>query len=197
MNDRKQIIFPPALEKIQTESEALGFSMISEPLTGSLLRTLAASKPGGMFLELGTGTGASTSWLLDGMDRNSQLISIENDATVASVAKKHLESDRRVKFQTIDAGSWLNQVAEQKFDFIFADAWTGKYSHLEETLRLLKPGGLYIVDDMLSQPSWPATDHAKKVNELILALENTENLVVTKINWSSGIIIATLRSPDQ
>lgn len=153
MNGQKHIRFPPALEQIQIESEALGFQMICEPLTGSLLRTLAASKPGGMFLELGTGTGVSTSWLIDGMDRNSQLISIENDAIVASVAKKYLESDKRVKFQIIDAASWLNQVVDREFDLIFADAWTGKYSHLEETLRLLKPGGLYIVDDMLPQPN--------------------------------------------
>jgi len=39
------------------ESEELGFTMGSEPRTGALLRTLAASKPGGRFLELGTGTG--------------------------------------------------------------------------------------------------------------------------------------------
>ena len=194
MDDREYIRFPPILKQIQIESEALGFQMISEPLTGSLLRTLAASKPGGMFLELGTGTGVSTSWLIDGMDRDSQLISIENDVTVASVAKKYLGSDRRVEFQIIDAASWLNQAVNQKFDLIFADAWAGKYSHLKETLRLLKPGGLYIVDDMLSQPNWPSADHATKVNELILALENTEDLVVTKMNWSSGIIIATLLS---
>ena len=137
--------FPPALKQIQTESEAFGFSMISEPLTDSLLRTLAASKPGGMFLELGTGTtGASTSWLLDGMERDSQLISIENDRTVASIAKKYLESDKQVKFQVVDAASLLNRVTNQKFDLIFADAWIGKYSYLKHTLDLLKPGGLYV-----------------------------------------------------
>ncbi|GJD17271.1 hypothetical protein RIVM261_022270 [Rivularia sp. IAM M-261] len=44
---------------------------------------------------------------------------------------------------------------------------------------------------MLPQPNWPSADHATKVNELILALENTEDLVVTKMNWFSGIVIAT------
>lgn len=192
MNNQEHIRLPPVLEQIQTESEALGFQMVSKPSTGSLLRTLAASKPRGMFLELGTGTGVSASWLLDGMDRDSQLISIENDVAVASVAKKYLEPDRRVKFQIIDAASWLNQVVNQKFDLIFADAWIGKYSHLEETLRLLKPGGLYIIDDMLPQPGWPSADHATKVNELISTLENTKDLTLTRMNWSSGIVIATL-----
>lgn len=85
MNGQEHIRFPPALEPIQIESEALGFQMVCEPLTGSLLRTLAASKPGGIFLELGMGTGVSTSWLIDGMERNSQLISIENDAIAANI----------------------------------------------------------------------------------------------------------------
>jgi len=44
-----------------------------------MLRTLAASKPGGRFLELGTGTGIATAWLLEGMDERSTLISIDND----------------------------------------------------------------------------------------------------------------------
>lgn len=70
-------------------------------------------------------------------------------------------------------------------------AWVGKYSHLEQALNLLKIGGLYVVDDMLPQPNWPSVDHATKVQELISTLENTEDLVLTKMNWSTGIVIAT------
>jgi predicted O-methyltransferase YrrM len=36
---------------------------------------------------------------------------------------------------------------------IFADAWPGKYSDLEKALKLVKPGGFYIIDDMLTQPN--------------------------------------------
>jgi predicted O-methyltransferase YrrM len=35
----------------------VGFTMASDAWTGALLRTLAAAKPGGSLLELGTGTG--------------------------------------------------------------------------------------------------------------------------------------------
>lgn len=191
MNEQEHIKYPTVLEKIKLDSEALGFHMACNSLTGSFLRTLAATKPTGIFLELGTGTGISTAWLLDGMDQNSQLISIENNVTVASVAKKYLEHDRRVKFKIEDAASWLNQVVDQKFDLIFADAWVGKYSHLEQALNLLKIGGLYVIDDMLPQPNWPSSDHAVKVNELISALENRRDLIVTKMSWSSGVVIAT------
>lgn len=45
---------------MQKATRELGFSMAFEPLVGSLLRTLAASKRLGVFLEIGTGTGIGT-----------------------------------------------------------------------------------------------------------------------------------------
>ena len=54
-------------------------SMASEPKTGALLKTLAASRPAGRLLELGTGTGISAAWLLAGMDRAATLITVDND----------------------------------------------------------------------------------------------------------------------
>ncbi len=48
------------LEGIERDTENREFDMPSDRHTGSLLRTLAASKPDGRLLELGTGTGLST-----------------------------------------------------------------------------------------------------------------------------------------
>jgi predicted O-methyltransferase YrrM len=59
VNDRIVARAPQILEAIARDSAAIGFAMASEPQTGSLLRTLAASKPGGRLLEIGTGTGIS------------------------------------------------------------------------------------------------------------------------------------------
>lgn len=180
---------PGMLERIQADTAALGFQMASEPLTGALLRTLAATKPTGEFLELGTGTGVSTAWLLDGMDEASRLISVENDADCMVVAKRFLGSDHRVSFHTEDAAVLLSRLPKQGFDFIFADTWAGKYTHLENALRLLKPGGLYVIDDMLPQSNWPE-GHTAKVAKLIATLEDNAALVLTKLHWSSGVIIA-------
>lgn len=71
--------FPNTYNDIDEATKLSGFTMASHVLTCSLLRTLAASKPSGKFLELGTGTGLSTSWILDGMDNESTLISIDNE----------------------------------------------------------------------------------------------------------------------
>ncbi|WP_414579328.1 O-methyltransferase [Anabaena sp. CCY 9402-a] len=192
MNDQENLKIPSVVQNILSETIKIGFQMTSELSTGSLLRTLAASKPDGNFLDIGTGTGVSTAWLLDGMDRNSKIITVENDNTVVSIAQKYLGDDPRISFDIQNAGAFLEQIEQtgEQFDLIFADTWAGKYTHLEAALHILKPGGLYIIDDMLPQTNWPE-GHELKVAALIAQLEQRQDMLLTKLNWSSGIIIAT------
>jgi len=183
---------PKSLASIQKETKKLKFKMASDPMVGSLLRTLAASKPKSSFLELGTGTGLATSWILDGMCENSQLITVDNDAKLLDVANKILGSDQRIKILNKDADQFLEESCQKKerFDFIFADTWGGKYRFLEEALNILNPHGLYIIDDMLPQPNWP-TDHPVKVKSLLNDLENRKDFYITKLEWSCGVVICT------
>ena len=180
---------PDAARTIYAESKTLDFSMISEPLTGALLRLLAATKPAARFLELGTGTGAATAWLLDGMDGASTLLSVDHDERLQSVARRHLGHDRRVTFVTADAESFLEGLHDQRFDFIFADTWAGKYLQLEMALGLLPAGGLYVIDDMLPQVNWPE-GHEEKVRLLLEQLASDRRFQVAKLRWASGIVVA-------
>src|SRR3954453_20496111 len=118
---------PTTYFDIAESTERSGFTMASDVKTCSLLRTLAASKPAGKFLELGTGTGLSTAWILDGMDDNSSLISIDNEPGFLQIAERFLGDDKRLKLVTTDAGEWIQENRHQKFDYIFADTWHGKY----------------------------------------------------------------------
>jgi len=93
MNDLANLREPEVIAAIWADTRASGFKMASEPLTCSLLRTLAASKPSARFLELGSGTGLSTAWLLDGMDARSRLTTVDNDKSLLSILKKHLGGD--------------------------------------------------------------------------------------------------------
>ena len=58
-----------------------------------------------------------------------------------------------------------------RFDLIYADAWPGKFTHLDLALSLLTPGGIYFIDDLLPQTSWPE-GHAAKVPPLIAYLSD-------------------------
>jgi predicted O-methyltransferase YrrM len=188
MNDTALKEIPVQYNRIKDDTERLSFQMNSDLLTGCLLKTLVASKKSGRILELGTGGGLATSWILDGMDQHTKLLTIENNAALWEIAKEQL-TDPRIEFLLVDGYVWLKEYQGEKFDLIFADAMPGKYELFEETIHLLKSGGVYIIDDMLPQPNWPG-GHAEKADALIHILESRKDLILTKLNWSTGIIIA-------
>jgi predicted O-methyltransferase YrrM len=189
MTEEINQLYPNTYIQIDKATKASGFTMASDVLTCSLLKTLAASKPSGRFLELGTGTGLSTAWILDGMDENASLISIDNDPQFLAIAQKFLARDSRLQLITTDGGDWIEKNIHQKFDYIFVDTWHGKYLLLDDTLSMLNKGGIYIIDDMLPQPNWP-DGHHEKATRLISDLEARVDLQVTKQVWATGIIIA-------
>lgn len=188
--DDNIICSPPELAAILRDTEQAGFSMPSAPETGALLRTLAASRPGGRFLELGTGTGLSAAWLLDGMDEQATLDSVDVDDGVVAIATHHLSSDPRLTLHLMDGAQYLATVEPNSYDLIFADAWPGKYSHLDDAISKLRIGGLYVIDDMLPQPNWPK-GHDANVESLVAALSSRPDLKTVKLSWSTGLMIAT------
>ena len=164
--------------------------MPSDLYTGGLLRTLVHSKPAGNILELGTGTGLGLSWIVEAMDEKSSVISIDNNEQYIKIAKNFFTDDPRVKILYEDGDEWIGSYRHKKYGLIFADSWPGKFRLLDETLELLKTGGLYVIDDLLPQPNW-MEGHQKKVENLIAELDARKDLSLIKMNWSTGILIAT------
>jgi predicted O-methyltransferase YrrM len=192
MDKQVRLREPIALAAIWKETCDMGFNMASEPLGCSILRMLAATKPAAKILELGSGTGLSTAWLLDGMDAQSHLTTIDNDPAVLEVLRKHLSADQRLKVLCAEGDDYIPSIKGLSFDMIFADAWAGKYRLVDETIALLKPSGIYVVDDMLPQPNWPQ-GHDLKATALIASLEQRDDVVLTKLAWASGLVIAVKR----
>src|SRR5688572_12506701 len=115
MNDLAGVRLPRHYDRILARSREAGFSMNSDVLTGSLLRTLARSKPGGAMLELGTGCGLGTCWILDGMDASSSIVSVDTDPRVQAIARSELGDDPRVELRLEDGGQFLD-ACEKRFD---------------------------------------------------------------------------------
>ena len=193
MNDLDYIQAPACLDAILARTQQLNFAMASEPRTGALLRALVASRPAGRFLELGTGTGVATAWLLLGMDSASNLLSVDVDPAAQAIAREFLGADPRLHLLLEDGVAFLRKQPPQSFDLIFADALPGKYESLEDALALVKPGGLYVIDDLLPQPNWP-DGHAEKVPVLLKQLANDPRFVLCPMAWASGVAVA-VRKP--
>jgi predicted O-methyltransferase YrrM len=207
MHESPFFTLPRKLAAIQALTASLGFTMASERGTGNLLQVLAASKPSGRFLELGTGTGIATAWLLSGMDENSTLISIDNDPNVQSIAREILGTDPRLTLLIEDAEAWLNShfallppsqnpppKREEQFDLIFADAMPGKFIARDQALTLVAPGGFYVIDDLLPQPNWPE-GHAEKIPTLQYTLSSRPDFFSLPMTWASGIMVLARRPP--
>lgn len=189
MNDNNIQDIPSIHPEIERRSKEVGFTMPSDVFTGTFLKTLISSKPGGRFLELGTGIGLSLSWMIDGMGSDSTLVTVDNDPELIAIAQQYFRTDKRVALVCEDGSSWIKAYKGNQFDLIFADAWPGKYSEIEEVLDLVQLGGFYVIDDMKAQPNWP-TGHDKNVDSLVAYLENRTDFNLTKMNWSTGLIVA-------
>ena len=134
-----------------------------------------------------------TAWIVDGMDGHARLITVEKYEKMAAIAKRFLGHDPRITFEIMDAAVFLTAQQEERFDLIFADASAGKFHLLAETLRLLKIGGFYVIDHLLPTSSPEDQEHMRKVDQLILSLEQQAELSVVKMNWATGLLLATKR----
>lgn len=185
---------PKHLIALEEKCKEVDFRQPSDRAIGYLLRSLVTSKPGGHFLELGTGIGLSFAWLEDGMDSASTLISLDNDEQLTSIVQSFYQDNQQVSILCTDGESWIDEHQNEPFDLIFADTWPGKYNHLEEVLNMVKVGGFYIIDDLDEQPNWPE-GHAEKAANLISHLKALPNFLFTHMSgWSTGVMIGVRTS---
>src|ERR1700680_5083356 len=122
MLDTVNLHAPAVLQDLEEATRAIGFTMGSDHLTGSLLRMLAATKPGGQLLELGTGTGFSAAWMLDGMDALATLVTVDTNEQVTAIPRQYLGHDPRITFTMMDGEAYIDSMLAQetRFDLIFA-----------------------------------------------------------------------------
>ena len=126
-----------------------------EPDTAALLALQVRATGARKLLELGTSNGYSTIWLADAVrDNEGRLLTIELDPQRSGQAAANLgRAGLRpwVDLLVQDAADALRQSGDAEWDMIFLDAERRYYvSYWPELLRVLKPGGLLVVDNVIS-----------------------------------------------
>lgn len=123
---------------------------------GKLLYLLAKLSGTRRMLEIGTLGGYSTLWLAQALPTEGYLLSLEYDAKHARVAREtiaHANLATKVEVRHGDAKALLPQLVTQSeplFDLIFIDAdKTGYPVYLEWALKLIRPGGLILTDNVI------------------------------------------------
>ncbi|MFZ1155690.1 MAG: O-methyltransferase [Solirubrobacteraceae bacterium] len=126
-----------------------------EPDTAQLLAVLVRALGAKRLLELGTSNGYSTLWLADAARSIDGLVlSVDIDPTRTEEARGHLsnaELQDYVELRTEDGALTLSHTADASLDMVFLDAERPAYcDYWPNLLRVLRPGGLLVVDNVLS-----------------------------------------------
>lgn len=131
----------------------LGCPSVS-PGTGATLRLLAASGSAKSVVEIGTGTGVASLWLLAGMAPDGVLTTIDSELEFHKAAKKAFQEAniKSTRTRTISgkAQEVLPRLADGAYDLVFVGADAPHYrEYIEQAGRLLREGGTLILDNVL------------------------------------------------
>ncbi|MCW2934379.1 MAG: methyltransferase type 11 [Actinomycetia bacterium] len=188
----EEAVVPPLVAAALARARQAGFPMSCERAVGQLLAVLAAHLPeGARVLELGTGTGVGTAWIVSGLLPRTDVTvtSVEKDPATAAVAA----NGDWPSFVDLRRGEALEVLGESgTFDLIFADAPGGKWEGLDRSVAALRPHGLLIVDDMTPEPDW-TDSHRAAQDKVRQALLSAPGLTSAELAAGSGVILSARR----
>jgi predicted O-methyltransferase YrrM len=166
---------------------------------GATLCFLAATIGARAVVEVGTGTGVSGLWLLRGMAADGVLTSIDVDPENQRAARSAFLAagygPSRLRLINGMGLEVLPRLTDAAYDLVFVDALPVEYPrHLDEAVRLLRPGGLVVLDDVLrggrigdATASDPAT---VAVREVARQVRDDERLVPVLLPVGGGLLCA-------
>ena len=169
---------------------------------GAALRLLAAASGARHVVEVGTGAGTSGLWLLAGMPADGVLTTIEIEPEHALRAKRSFAAagiaPQRTRVITGRAVDVLPRMNDLSYDLVHIDADKEGYpQYVEHAIRLLRPGGVLAMDNMLwhDKVADPAARDATTVllRDLGKQLRDDERLVVSLLPVGDGMIAAVKR----
>jgi predicted O-methyltransferase YrrM len=173
----------------------LGSAAIS-PRAGATLRLLVGLAQAKSVVEVGTGTGVSGLWILRGMRRDGVLTSIDPEAEFQRAARIAFAQDGvpagRVRLINGRPTEVLPRLTDGYYDaMLVLDAPLAEYPrYLEEALRLLRAGGLVILDGMA--PDGRPSD-AAAVRTMLRTVRDHPALIPALLPVSDGLLAAIRR----
>ncbi|WP_338750740.1 O-methyltransferase [Janibacter alittae] len=169
---------------------------------GAALRLLAAASQAQNVVEIGTGAGTSGLWLLAGMPADGVLTTIELEPENAARAKKSFAAagivGQRTRVITGRALDVLPRMNDNAYDLVHIDADKEGYpDYVEHAIRLLRPGGVMAIDNMLwhDKVADPAVRDTTTslLRDLGKQLRDDERLVPSLLPVGDGMLAAVKR----
>jgi predicted O-methyltransferase YrrM len=146
---------PAELAALYREMEdAPDAEMMTHPDLGRLLEVLVRATGGRAVLEVGTFVGTSAAWMARGLGPAGRIDTLEADASRARRAERFLEGAGLAGAVRVHRGPALEtlpRLADGAYDLCYIDADKPGYAaYLEHAVRLVRPGGLVVADNVLA-----------------------------------------------
>lgn len=126
-----------------------------EPDAATLLTLVLRIARARTVVEIGTGNGYSAMWLADALrETGGHLVSVDVEAPVeATVNLARAGLGGLVTFEVCDGGAYLERLPDGCVDLLFLDAERVRYpGWWPAPRRVVRPGGVLAVDNVLSHP---------------------------------------------
>ncbi len=192
------LVDSPVVEAARRRGEELGCPPVPTS-TGAALRLLAAAKSARTVVEIGTGAGVSGLWLLAGMPADGVLTTIDIEPAHQKAARGAFAQagfpTQRTRCIAGDAMNVLPRLTDGAYDMVYIDADKERYpEYAEQAIRLLHPGGVLALDNMLwhdkvADPA--ARDQVTAVlRTLGKQLRDDDRLMTTLLPVGDGLLVA-------
>ncbi|MDG2523903.1 O-methyltransferase [Stenotrophomonas sp. HITSZ_GD] len=157
------------------------------PDTGEFLAVLVRATQARRIVEIGTSNGYSTLWLAEAAQpQGGHVTTLERDPAKLAMARENFARGGLSAAITAwqgDAGDWLAAAPAASIDLVFLDAQRAAYVDWWPGLdRLLRPGGLLVVDNAVS--------HAEEVAGLRARIDATPGYTVSLVPVGKGELLA-------
>ncbi|WP_344075258.1 O-methyltransferase [Streptomyces crystallinus] len=191
-----------ALRWARERSRETGLRSVS-PGTGAALRLLAATADAKAVAEIGTGTGVSGIYLLQGLRPDGVLTTVDPEADRQQFAKQAFRAagfaGNRARFIPGRALDVLPRLADGGYDLVFCDGdRTESLDYLAESLRLLRPGGIVCFEGVFADgrtvDSGVQPAEVLRLRDLLRTVRESQELVGSLLPVGDGLLCAVKRA---
>lgn len=149
-------------------------------------------------VEIGTGSGVGGLWLLSGMSEESVLTTIDSEREHSKIARSIFEeadiAPTKYRIITGKLIEVIGKLADKSYDLIVIRPALDLFDMVHESYRLLKPGGLLIIDQALSggKVADPTQRDPESIarRDAIKVVKEDERWAASLIPIGAGVLVA-------
>lgn len=187
---------PPEIAEARRRAKEAGAPVPSRAV-GALLRSLVAAARAHAVVEVGSGTGVTGGWILDGLPPEGTLTTVDPDSAMQTAARDTFSrmgvSHTRVRTIAGAPRAVLPRLSDAAYDIVVIGPGTDTeaeegHALLAEGRRLLRPGGSIVITPVFSGDGMLAGRH-----DLVQHLRDDPEWVACVLTVGEGVVLAAHR----